>query len=108
MISAAQIKAPAGAPVQPAAAAHAFTPPISVPLAAPPLAMPPAPNPAYTPPAIQAPRIEPPQAQAPKIAPPAAPGPAGKFQEMVPILLVVNTFLLLVLIVLTIFALKAK
>jgi hypothetical protein len=49
-----------------------------------------------------------PKVPVPKPAPPALAAPVGKFQEMVPILLVVNTFLLLVLIVLVIFALRAK
>jgi hypothetical protein len=118
MISASQFKAPAGAPVQPAAAppqppppfSMPAAPPFSVPTAAPPMAMPPAPKPAAAPapPAFQAPKIELPPAPVPKPAPPALAAPAGKFQEMVPILLVVNTFLLLVLIVLVIFALKAR
>jgi hypothetical protein len=60
-------------------------------------------------PPMAAPKFEPPKAPAiPKPAPPAVAVPAGKFQEMVPILLVVNTFLLLVLIVLVIFELKGK
>jgi hypothetical protein len=61
------------------------------------------------PPAMAVPKFEPPKAPAvPKPALPAVAAPAGKFQEMVPILLVVNTFLLLVLIVLVIFELKGK
>lgn len=115
MISASQFKAPAPAPpaVPPPASAAAFSmpaaPKFSVP-AAPPLTMPPAPKPAPAPavPAFQAPKIELPPAPIPKPALPALAAPAGKFQEMVPILLVVNTFLLLVLIVLVIFALRAK
>jgi hypothetical protein len=80
---------------------------------APPLAFPPLPKPvaAAAPPPIPAPKIEPPKAiELPKVPvpKPALPAAPGKFQEMVPILLVVNTFLLLVLIVLVIFALKAK
>ncbi len=121
MISASQFKAPAGAPVPPPAAppfSMPAAPPFSMPAAppfsmpaAPPMAMPPAPQPAAAPapPAFQAPRVElPPVPAVPKPAPPTLAAPAGKFQEMVPILLVVNTFLLLVLIVLVIFALKAK
>ncbi len=122
MINAGQFKAPASAPVQPAAAPPPPEPAFSFPAAAPPMPMPPAsnlampvaPRPAAAPapPPIPAPppapRIELPKAPVPKPAPPAAAAPAGKFQEMVPILLVVNTFLLLVLIVLVIFALRAK
>jgi len=70
---------------------------------APPLAAP-----VIAPPAIQVPSVTLPQPPAPKMAPPVAAAPPGKFQAMVPILLVVNTFLLLVLIVLVIFALKAR
>ncbi len=117
MISASQFTAPAGAQAPPPPAPPPAAPPFSMPAAppfsmpaAPPLAMPPAPMPAAAPPppAFQAPRFELPPAAVPKPAPPALAAPAGKFQEMVPILLVVNTFLLLVLIVLVIFALRAK
>jgi hypothetical protein len=64
--------------------------------AAPKLAAPP-------PPAFQAPKFEPPKPAAPALA-----VPKSKLEEMVPILLVVNTFLLIVLIVLVAFALKAR
>jgi hypothetical protein len=71
--------------------------------------MPAAPKPAAAPAPppipIPVPKIEVAKAPVPK---PATPAPAGKFQEMVPILLVVNTFLLLALMVLEIFALRAK
>jgi hypothetical protein len=76
--------------------------------AAPHLVIPPAPKPAPAAPAFQAPKMELPPAAIPKPAPPAPAAPPGKFQEMVPILLVINTFLLLVLMVLVIFALKTK
>ena len=119
MISAGQFQAPAVAPVQPAVAPPPPpAPAFSIPTAAPPLpmphapamAMPAAPRPAAAPapPPIPAPRIELPKVPVPKPAPPALAAPAGKFQEMVPILLVVNTFLLIVLIVLVAFALKAR
>jgi hypothetical protein len=115
MISASGLRAAASAPPAPAATPPASAPSFSIP-AAPPLTIPPLPKPAAAPapPAIPAPRIEAPKAielpkaPIPKPAPPALPAAPGKFQEMVPILLVVNTFLLLVLIVLVIFALKAK
>ena len=45
------------------------------------------------------------------MAPPAAPAlaaPKSKLEALVPILLVINTFLLVVLLVVVIFALKAK
>lgn len=71
--------------------------------------MPVAPKPAAPPPpAFQAPKFEPPKPAAPAIAPPAFAAPKSKLEEMVPILLVVNTFLLIVLIVLVAFALKAR
>jgi hypothetical protein len=46
---------------------------------------------------------------APKVAPPPMPAvaaPKGKLEAMVPILLVINTFLLVVLLVVVIFAMK--
>ena len=103
-------QAPAAAPAcssaAPAAAAPAFAVP---PIPKPAVAMPPMPAAPPPAPAMAAPKFEPPKAPAiPKPAPPAVAAPAGKFQEMVPILLVVNTFLLLVLIVLVIFELKGK
>jgi len=111
MISTSTMRASASPPAAPAApapaagAAPAFVPP---PIPKPAIAMPPMPA-APPPPAMAAPKFEPPKAPAvPKPAPPAVAAPAGKFQEMVPILLVVNTFLLLVLIVLVIFELKGK
>ena len=109
MISASGLRTAASTPIAPTAAPPASAPPFAMPTA-PPLAIPPLPKPAAAPapPAIPAPRIELPKAPVPKPAPPALPAAPGKFQEMVPILLVVNTFLLLVLIVLVIFALKAK
>jgi hypothetical protein len=92
--------APAPAPAAPPAAAAPMPP---MPAFAPP-AMPAAPKPAAPPPpAFQAPKLEPPKPAAPAIA-----APKSKLEEMVPILLVVNTFLLIVLIVLVAFALKAR
>jgi hypothetical protein len=71
--------------------------------------MPAAPKPAAPPPpAFQAPKFEPPKPAAPALAPPAIAAPKSKLDEMVPILLVINTFLLIVLIVLVAFALKAR
>jgi hypothetical protein len=71
--------------------------------------MPAAPKPAAPPPpAFQAPKFEPPKPAAPALAPPAIAAPKSKLEEMVPILLVINTFLLIVLIVLVAFALKAR
>jgi len=64
-------------------------------------------------PKVQAPAIEPPKVVAPKVAPPAlaapaVPAPRTKLQEMLPILLVLNAFLLVVLILVVIFALMRK
>jgi hypothetical protein len=64
-------------------------------------------------PKAQAPAIEPPKVAAPKVAPPALAAPAvpakqTKLQEMLPILLVINAFLLVVLILVVIFALMRK
>jgi hypothetical protein len=59
-------------------------------------------------PKVQAPAIEPPKLAAPKVAPPAVAAPKSKLQEMLPILLVLNCFLLLVLIVLVVFVLMRK
>jgi hypothetical protein len=61
----------------------------------------------------KAPAIEPPKVVAPKLAPPAlaapaVPAPRTKLQEMLPILLVLNAFLLVVLILVVIFALMRK
>lgn len=116
MISATGLKGAASVPATPTAAAPPAPPPFAMPAAPPPpkpampaVAIPAVPRPAPPPPiTMQAPKAELPPVPAPKPAPPAGAAPAGKFQEIVPILLVVNTFLLLVLIVLVIFALKAK
>jgi len=116
IITASGFRGATSVPVAPIAAAPPAAPAIAIPAAPPPLkppvpaaAIPPAHKPVAPPPvAFQAPKVELPPAPVPKPAPPAVAAPAGKFQEIVPILLVVNTFLLLVLIVLVIFALKAK
>ena len=113
MISGDTVKAALGT-----AAPIAATPPAPAPAAPPPIAMPhlavPAvPHaPAIAPPAMPAPKAAaPPKIELPKIAPPAAPAfaaPKSKLEAMVPILLVINTFLLVVLLVVVVFALKAK
>ena len=59
-------------------------------------------------PKVQMPAIEPPKVAAPKAATPAVPAPKSKLQEMLPILLVLNSFLLVVLIVLVVFVLLRK
>jgi hypothetical protein len=64
--------------------------------------------PAFAPLATPVPQVAPPQVAAPKLAAPAVPAAKSRLEEMVPILLVVNTFLLIVLIVIVIFALKAR
>ncbi len=107
MISGDTVKAALGtAP----ATAPTPSPAVPAPIAIQHLAVPAAP--AIAPPAMPAPKAAaPPKIELPKIAPPAAPAfaaPKGKLEAMVPILLVVNTFLLVVLLVVVIFALKAK
>lgn len=122
MISAAQFGNAAAAPPPvapstppPAPAGPAFALPQAPPLAIPPMPQhaappPPAmhlPHPA-TPPPAQA-HLQPPKIEAPKppaLAAPALAAPKGKLEAMVPILLVVNTFLLIVLLVVVIFAMK--
>ena len=59
-------------------------------------------------PRVQAPAIEPPKPAAPKLSPPVVSPPPSKLQEMLPILLVINAFLLVVLILVVIFALLRK
>lgn len=106
MISAATTRSAAGAPAP--VAPRAAPAPFAAPAIPPPPAMPAAPKPMAPPPpaAFQVPKAEPPKA--PAFAPPTVPAPKSKLEEMVPILLVVNTFLLIVLIVVQIFALKAR
>jgi hypothetical protein len=58
-------------------------------------------------PKVQAPAIEP-KAAGPKLSPPAVSPPRSKLQEMMPILLVLNAFLLVVLILMVIFAVLRK
>jgi hypothetical protein len=60
------------------------------------------------PPKVQAPAFEPPKVAAPKLASPVVAAPQGKLQQMLPILLVLNGFLLVVLIVLVTFVLLRK
>jgi hypothetical protein len=115
--------AAAAAPPPPAPAAATGFPPMS---AMPHPAMPAVPHPAMPAPVIPhaAPAPPPPAAPhlaaphlavpaIPKPAPPAIPAPAlaapkGKLEAMVPILLVINTFLLIVLLVVVVFAMKGK
>lgn len=114
IINAGAMRSAPSAPPPPAAPPPAAGAPMPMPTFAPPAApalpaMPVAPKPAAPPPpAFQAPKFEPPKPAAPAIAPPAFAAPKSKLEEMVPILLVVNTFLLIVLIVLVAFALKAR
>ncbi len=56
----------------------------------------------------QIPKAEPPQVAAPKPPAAAAAAAMSKLQEMLPVLLVINAFLILVLIVVVIFALQRK
>jgi hypothetical protein len=46
--------------------------------------------------------------EAPKPAPPAVAPPKSKLEAMVPVLLILNTFLLIVLLVVVVFAMKSK
>jgi hypothetical protein len=99
--------APAAAAPPPAAMPHLAVPAVAPPTIAPPTITPPT----VTGGGVHAPKVEPPKIAPPKITPPALPAlaaPKSKLEGMVPILLVVNTFLLVVLLVVVIFALKAK
>jgi hypothetical protein len=53
---------------------------------------------------FQAPKVELPKP--PAMAAPAVAAPKGKLEAMVPILLVINTFLLIVLLVVVVFAMR--
>jgi hypothetical protein len=57
---------------------------------------------AIQPPAIPAPHLQ------PMPAPPAVAAPKGKLEALVPMLLVVNTFLLVAILVVMIFLIKAR
>jgi hypothetical protein len=46
--------------------------------------------------------------EAPKTASPAVAPPKSKLEAMVPVLLILNTFLLIVLLVVVVFAMKSK
>ncbi len=107
--------APAPAPLPPAPLFAAPPPPPLPKIAPPPFAPPPfaAPPPAPHPPAFAAPPL--PAFAAPAIPKPAPPPPApvlaapkSKLEAMVPILLVINTFLLLLLLMVVIFLIKSK
>jgi hypothetical protein len=82
-------------PVFPAVPAPAFAAP----------QIPVAPAPAVAPP--QVPALAVPPAQPPKVAP-SAPPQQSKLQQMLPMLLVLNAFLVVVLILLLVFALKSR
>jgi hypothetical protein len=58
--------------------------------------------PAMQPPVVPAPHLP------PMPAPPAVGAPKGKLEALVPMLLVVNTFLLVTILVVMIFLIKAK
>jgi hypothetical protein len=64
-----------------------------------------APTPAFAPPPV--PALAVPPAQPPKVAP-SAPPQQSKLQQMLPMLLVLNAFLVVVLILLLVFALKSR
>jgi hypothetical protein len=64
------------------------------------------PAPSFAAPAV--PAVAMPKAQAPPVPTPKAVAPQSKLQQMLPILLVLNAFLLVVLIVLVVFVLKSK
>jgi hypothetical protein len=83
------------APAVPAAPVPAFAAP----------QIPVAPAPAFAAPPV--PALEVPPAQPPKVAP-SAPAPQSKLQQMLPMLLVLNAFLVVVLILLLVFALKSR
>ena len=124
MISGAAVAAAVGNPGVAAPAAPApQTPPPAAPIAfsvtppamhVPAAPAPPAMHVQAAPPAFHAqaaapaPKIELPKMEAPKLAPPAIAAPKGKLEAMVPVLLVVNTFLLVVILLVLLFALKSK
>lgn len=119
IISGSMLRSTINAPAAPAAAPPAAAPPIAAPPIAVSIASPPIPVvPAMPPPRekvaaapavrVQAPKVELPKVAAPKVALPAVAAPKTKLQELLPIILVVNTFLLIVLILVVVFALKAK
>jgi hypothetical protein len=58
-------------------------------------------------PAVSAPKITVPHLPAVP-APPALPAPKGKLESLVPMLLVVNTFLLVVILVVMLFLIRAR
>jgi hypothetical protein len=64
--------------------------------------------PAIEPPKVAAPKLTPPALAVPAVPAPAVPAPRTKLQEMLPILLVLNAFLLVVLILVVVFALMRK
>ena len=100
----------------PPAAPAAFAPPPMPKMAPPPLppmpkVPPPPAAPAFTPhaaPPAPAPAFSPPALPKPAPSPVAVAPPKGKLESMVPILLVINTFLLLVILLVMIFLIKAK
>jgi hypothetical protein len=107
MISAGAVRAAVESSAQPAPVAPALAAPtpIAIPApAAPAMAAPAMKAPAPPP----APKFEPPKVEAPKLAPPAVAAPKSKLEAMVPILLIMNTFLLIVLLVVVVFAMKSK
>jgi hypothetical protein len=98
---------PAFTPPAPPQLAHPAAPPMP---AFAPSAAAPAPAPRFTPPASPAvPAIPIPAApKPPALAAPALAPPKTKLEAMVPILLVINTFLLLVLLIVVIFLIKGR
>lgn len=95
-------------PHMPMPASPAAAQPFHMAASAAPPVMPHMPVHAAAQPAMQAPKIELPHVAPPKLQPVVIPAPKSKLQEMLPMLLVVNTFLLIVLILVVIFALKSK
>ncbi len=102
--------APAATPAPSTFAGHGeYTRIISGGVPAPPVVRPPAAAvPAVHPPAIEPPKVAAPRITPPAVAAPAVPAKQTKLQEMLPILLVLNAFLLVVLILVVIFALTRK
>jgi len=103
---------PAFAPAfqMPAVSGPAIVPPVAT---APSATAPGLTAPAVTAPGLTAPRFEAPRVTAPApIAPapivPVVAAPKSKLQEMLPLLLIANAFLMIVLIVVVVFALRAK
>jgi len=97
--------APPPAPLPAFAPAFAAPAPVAMPVAP---AQPPVPAPKLAAPAFAAPPVPAPKFEAPKFVAPKVAAPKSALEGMVPILLIINTFLLVVLLLVVIFSLKSR